>query len=82
MVPSTDTLRARDELRTDEFLLRPLRETDAGLDYDALMASRELLRLWESSTWLADDFSLEANRADLARHERDMPRVSPSPTGW
>lgn len=40
MVPSTDTLRARDELRTDEFLLRPLRETDAGLDYDVLMESR------------------------------------------
>jgi hypothetical protein len=61
---------APDALQTSEFLLRPLRETDAELDYDALMESREFLRVWEQSTWPADDFTLEANRADLARHER------------
>ncbi len=28
------------ELRTDEFLLRPIRASDAKLDYDAVMESR------------------------------------------
>lgn len=67
---NTQVFHPPEELRTDEFLLRPLRESDAELDYDALMESREFLRQWEQSTWPADDFTLEANRADLARHER------------
>lgn len=66
-----DSLRAPEELRTEEFLLRPLRESDAELDYEAVMESREFLRVWEQSTWPADDFTLEANRADLIRHERE-----------
>ena len=66
----TDALPAPDELRTEEFLLRPLREADAELDYEAVMESREFLRVWEQSTWPADDFTLEANRKDLVRHER------------
>ena len=35
------------------------------------MERREFLRVWEQSTWPADDFTLEANRADLVRHERE-----------
>lgn len=71
MTDGTAMLHAPDELRTSEFLLRPLRETDAELDYEAVMESREFLRVWEQSTWPADDFTLEANRQDLARHERE-----------
>lgn len=67
---NTAEFQAPEMLRTNEFLLRPLRETDAELDYEALMESREFLRVWEQSTWPADDFTVEANRADLARHER------------
>jgi hypothetical protein len=70
MTFNTATFRAPEDLLTDEFLLRPLRETDAKLDYDAVMESREFLRVWEQSTWPADDFTLEANRQDLIRHER------------
>ena len=61
-----------DELRTERFTLRPITAEDAERDYAALMETRELLRLWEQSTWPADDFTVEANREDLvgleARH--------------
>src|SRR5215218_4357264 len=67
---NTGDFHASDELRTDEFLLRPIRESDAELDYDAVMESREFLRLWEQSTWPEDDFTVEANRADMAKLER------------
>jgi hypothetical protein len=53
------------ELRTDEFVLRPIRASDAQRDYHAVMETREQLRLWEQSTWPADDFTMEANREDL-----------------
>jgi len=54
-----------DELRTEQFVLRPITADDAERDYAALMETRELLRLWEQSTWPADDFTVEANREDL-----------------
>jgi hypothetical protein len=70
MAFESDSFRVPEELQTEEFLLRPLRESDAELDYYAVMESREFLRVWEQSTWPADDFTLESNRADLVRHER------------
>lgn len=59
-----------DGMRTDEFLLRPIRGTDVELDYEAVMESREYLRTWEQSTWPEDDFTIEANRRDLDKLER------------
>ncbi len=56
--------------KTGQFVLRPLLASDAELDYDAVMESREFLRKWEQSTWPADDFTVEANREDLLKHER------------
>jgi hypothetical protein len=56
-------------LRTDEFVLRPITADDAALDHDALMETREDLRVWEQSSWPADDFSVDANREDLAGME-------------
>ena len=53
------------------FLIRPLRATDVELDYAAVMESKEMLRLWEQSTWPADDFTLAGNLKDLQRHERE-----------
>ncbi len=38
-------------LRTDEFLLRPLRATDVTLDYDAVISSR--------ADWPREGFTLE-----------------------
>jgi hypothetical protein len=57
-------------LRTVQFVLRPLLASDAELDYDAVMESREYLRAWEQSTWPGDDFTVEANREDLVKLER------------
>jgi len=58
-------------LQTDRLLLRPLRETDAALDYDAVMSSADQLHWWSQSTWPSAVFTLEENRADLMRHERE-----------
>ena len=60
-----------EEKRTQRLYLRPLRETDNALDYDAVMSSAEQLRRWSQSDWPADDFTSEQNRADLERHERE-----------
>jgi hypothetical protein len=53
--------------------LRPIRETDADIDYRAVMGSRE--RLWAKYGaawgWPPADMSYEADREDLARHERE-----------
>jgi RimJ/RimL family protein N-acetyltransferase len=57
-------------LRTAEFLLRPLRPADNALDYEAVMATQETLRL--GGDWPRPDFTLEENRADLAGHEADF----------
>ena len=65
----TDSFRAPGELRTDEFVLRPLRASDAALDHEAVMETKDSLRVWEQSGWPADDFTVEANREDLARLE-------------
>jgi hypothetical protein len=52
-------------LTTDEFVLRPIKATDAAADYAAVMETRAELRLWEQSDWPADDFTVEGNREDL-----------------
>lgn len=70
MAFNTDTFRAAGGLRTDEFLLRPIRAADADLDYEAVMESKEFLRQWEQSSWPDDDFTVDANRDDLGRAER------------
>src|SRR5829696_6135794 len=57
-------------LRTAEFLLRPLRPADNALDYEAVMATQETLRL--GGDWPRPDFTPEENRADLAGHEADF----------
>ncbi|MFZ0547967.1 MAG: DinB family protein [Candidatus Promineifilaceae bacterium] len=59
------------ELRTAEFVLRPLRTTHVELDYDAVMTSREMLHRWGGGPWPADDFPLEGNLADLAEHQKE-----------
>jgi hypothetical protein len=54
--------------------LRPIRESDADIDYPAVMGSRE--RLWakyrEAWGWPPADMSYEADRQDLARHEAEI----------
>lgn len=57
------------ELRTAEFVLRPIVAGDADRDYAAVMETREYLRLWRQSTWPEDDFTVEENRRDLVECE-------------
>jgi hypothetical protein len=53
--------------------LRPIRETDVEIDYPAVMGSRD--RLWakygDAWGWPTDAMTFEADRRDLARHERE-----------
>jgi hypothetical protein len=54
--------------------LRPIREADIDLDYPAVMGSRE--RLWarygDAWGWPPATMTYEADREDLARHEREI----------
>lgn len=57
-------------LRTEHFVLRPIVADDAEADFAAVVETREYLRLWEQSTWPADDFTVESNREDLVGLEQ------------
>ena len=59
------------ETRTDSFVLFMTDIEFAASDYDAVMSSRDSLRIWSQSPWPEDDFSLEQNREDLAHHVQD-----------
>src|SRR5579859_3295151 len=54
--------------------LRPIRAGDAEIDYPAVMGSRE--RLWakygETWGWPPATMTLEGDREDLERHEREI----------
>ncbi len=63
--------RIPDGISTDEFTIRPLTVGDVEPDYEAVMESKDFLRVWEQSTWPADDFTLDGNYADLDRHEQE-----------
>jgi hypothetical protein len=63
----------RFELRTGHHL-RPIREADVDIDYPAVMGSRD--HLWaifgEPWGWPPATMTYEQDRADLARHEREI----------
>src|SRR5215217_2475489 len=60
------------ELRTEEFLLRPVRATDVDLDYEAVMATQETLRRSSDGRWPRPGFTIAENLADLEGHEEDF----------
>ncbi len=62
-------------LSTVSFVLEPLEEKHAELDFQALMSCRVRLReelQWGG--WPPEDFSLKLNRADLCRHHGEFRR--------
>ena len=63
----------RVQLRTGHHL-RPIREADVGVDYPAVMGSRQ--RLWarygEAWGWPPETMSVEDDRRDLARHAAEI----------
>ncbi|MBU1049137.1 hypothetical protein KKG90_03830 [Candidatus Bipolaricaulota bacterium] len=56
-------------LEQSEVIVRPIHASDAAADFEALMSSRIMLRMWDQSEWPTDDFTVGRNRADLERHE-------------
>jgi len=61
-----------ERLQTDEFLLRPIRTGDSAIDYDAIVASRDLLRRRTGGKWPHIGFTAQANRADLEQHAAEF----------
>ena len=60
-----------DGFEGDGFIVRPLAPSDAVLDHDAVMASREFLFHWEQDPpYPPEDFSVEDNRADVEQMAR------------
>lgn len=56
------------KLQTEALLFVPLSPAHVHRDYDALMVSKEMLRVWGGHGWPSDDFTLEANLQDLEWH--------------
>jgi len=54
------------------YRLRMLASDDAELDYAAVMESQSRLRAGSPNGWPCEGFTLEENRADLRRHEREF----------
>ncbi len=59
-------------LECPRFKLRPIRQTDARLDYEAVMSSVQKLRIQFGDNWPTDDFSIEENQNQLAIHEQQF----------
>ena len=54
------------------FKLRPIRQADARLDFEAVMSSAKQLRIQFDGSWPNDDFSIEENRNQLGIHEEQF----------
>lgn len=67
MNTSAQGFRPAPGLVTGEFVLRPIRAGDADSDHDAVMETRDFLRLWEGTGWPEEGFTVEENREDLVR---------------
>ncbi|MCF8068084.1 MAG: hypothetical protein K9L30_05820 [Desulfobacterales bacterium] len=63
-----------ESLVTDQYCLQILEPGVAGLDYDAVMSSKQRLRqvFRKDDKWPADDMSLEFNINDLKQHEAEF----------
>jgi len=66
-----DNLPVPEMLRAPSFLARPLRASDAALDYAAYMESPDVIRTHSGGRWPTEGFTLEENVALAAAHERD-----------
>lgn len=52
----------------ENFLFEPLTPSHVQMDYEAVMSSQALLRLWSVSDWPQANFSVEDNLLDLEWH--------------
>lgn len=58
-------------LQSEEFVLLPLTPAHVKVDYEAVMASREMLRFWSGSEWPREGFTLAENLDDLTWHDQE-----------
>jgi len=63
-----------DGLTHPHFVLEQLTPEHLERDYEAVMASREMLRRWSGTSWPADDFTLAGNLEDLEMHDGEHRR--------
>lgn len=56
-------------LRTPTFILRQLRQAEAAIDYEAYMASPDVIRTHSGGRWQVDSFTLAQEQHELALHE-------------
>jgi hypothetical protein len=59
-----------ERLKSDVFILRPLRATDVKLDYQAVIASRAKLLKRTAGRWPKEGFTIQENLSDLEYHEQ------------
>jgi len=60
-----------DSFQNTHCFCEPLKPDHIHLDYEAVMSSRQFLRLWSKSDWPSDNFQLEDNLNDLVMHEKE-----------
>lgn len=61
-----------EQLETEQYQLEPLAESHTRLDYAAVMETQQRLRAGAPNGWPAEGFTLEENRQDLIKHEREF----------
>lgn len=66
-----DHLPVPEQHDASDFTFRPLRTSDADLDYGAVMSSSTMLRAWRQTGWPREGFTLAENLEDLKVHERE-----------
>jgi len=63
------------ELETENFFIRPIRGSDAEMDYPAVMSSISHIRsTMGSHSWPSEELTLDEDRRDLERHTGEMER--------
>jgi hypothetical protein len=71
MIFNNPTASIPETLPTDDFLLRPLNELSADLDYEAYMASPTIIHLHSAGRWQVQGYTLEENQRQTAAHWAD-----------
>lgn len=72
----TSSTQVPKQVTTDAFVIRPIKLTDAKVDYTAVMESRDQISntFGLDHPWPPADLTLEQNRVDLAWHQKEHQR--------
>lgn len=70
LVPENFTI--PDKLETLDFLIRKLKESDAKLDYEAVMSSIDIIHKIRGGTWPSKALILDEDVQDLTIHQNEF----------